>query len=205
MSEDQIKLTYETLFEILRREKNRGELQELDNTFFNDFSEYLLEKSEIIEHENEQSKLFGEQEKLKTLNELANIKKIIKELYEKRERKIVDLVINKSRTNSTIASNPNLLPEEEPLHDALLKVLDENRKSVLHSVIDINKIKMNKSKSEPTKNLKMIKFKEEIPKFVGKELEPYGPFKTDDQAPIPIEIAEILIKQDKAEEIQIQE
>ena len=33
MGEDNVVITYETLFEIFRREKNRGELQKLDDDF----------------------------------------------------------------------------------------------------------------------------------------------------------------------------
>lgn len=205
MNEDQIKLTYETLFEILRLEKNKGELQQLDKTFFKDFTEYLAEKSEMMRNENDQSKLFGEQENLKTLNELTNIKKIIKELYEKRERKIIDLVINKSRTNSNLVTNTNLLPEEMTLYDALLKVLNENRVNILHSALDINKITLQKAQSNTNKELKIVKFKQDVNKFVDKELKPYGPFKINDIAPIPQEIAQILIQKDKVEEVKIQE
>jgi len=203
MSEDHIKLTYEILFEILRREKERGELQKLDNTFFKDFSEYLLEKSEILQTADKQS-LFDEQEKLKTLNEITNIKKIIKELYEKRERKIIELVINKSRTNSSLITGQNLLPEEISLHDLLLKMLNENRKNVLHSTLDIEKIKINRAKKETVQNMKLIKFKKEVDKFVGKELEIYGPFKIEDVANIPVEIADILIQKEKAEAVKVE-
>ncbi len=204
MGEDQIKLTYETLFEILRREKNRGELQQLDQTFFKDFSDYLLEKSKIMKKDNEQSKLFGEQEKLKTLNELANIKKIIKELYEKRERKIIELVLNKSRTNSSLITNTNLLPEEVPFYESLLETLNQNRSTILHSVLDTDKTKILKAKAKTKKNTKLIKFKQKVDKFVGKELESYGPFETEDVANIPVEIAQILIQSGKAGEVRIE-
>lgn len=205
MEEDQIKLTYETLFEILRIEKNKGELQKLDNAFFTDLSHYLLEKSEIMQKDNEQSKLFGEQEKLKTLNELANIKKIIKELYEKREKKIIELVLNKSRTNSNLITNTNLLPEENPLYESLLKTMNEFRSKILHNILDVNRTKALKTKNEVKINNILIKFKVEVPQFVGKELETYGPFKPEDISSIPIEIANILINKGQAEKIQIQE
>jgi len=141
---------------------------------------------------------------LKTLNEITNIKKIIKELYEKRERKIIELVINKSRTNSSLITGQNLLPEEISLHDLLLKMLNENRKNVLHSTLDIEKIKINRAKKETVQNMKLIKFKKEVDKFVGKELEIYGPFKIEDVANVPVEIADILIQKEKAEAVKVE-
>lgn len=208
MGEESIKLTYETLFEILRIEKNRGELQKLDKAFMDDVAAYLLEKSNILLKENEQSHLFGEQEKLKTLNELANIKKLIKELYERRERKIIDIVLNKSRTNSSIITSSNLLPEEMPFYENLLKIMNDNRKNVLHSILDTERAKSLKSKPGPSiankpeiladNDFKSVRFLQIVPKFVGKELETYGPFQEGDLADLPIEIAEILILKGKA-------
>jgi DNA replication initiation complex subunit (GINS family) len=40
-----VKITYETLFDLLRREKNRNELQQLDPSFYLDVVSYLKEKS----------------------------------------------------------------------------------------------------------------------------------------------------------------
>ena len=41
-------ITYETLFDILRREKSRDELQELPISFFYDLMNYMNEKNEFI-------------------------------------------------------------------------------------------------------------------------------------------------------------
>ena len=43
-----------------------------------------------------------------------------------------------------------------------------------------------------------IKFNQMVPKFLGRELEVYGPFDIDDVATLPNEISQILIKQGKA-------
>ncbi len=218
MGEDSIKLTYETLFEFLRIEKNRGELQKLDKTFMNDVAAYLLEKSNILLKDNEQSQLFGEQEKLKTLNELANIKKLIKELYERRERKIIDIVLNKSRTNSSIITSANLLPEEMSFYENLLKIMNDNRRNVLHSILDTERAKNLRTKTEtsmpaqdklkdtitlPINESKGVRFLQIVPKFVGKELETYGPFQEGDIADLPMEIAEILILKGKAVNLNV--
>jgi DNA replication initiation complex subunit (GINS family) len=200
MAEEQIKVTYEILFDFLRREKMRGELQELNKAFVKDVAIYLLEKCEMLNKENDQSKLFGEQEKLKTLNELANIKKIIRELFERRERKIIDLSLNKSRTNSSLITNTNLLPEERPFYESLLRVMGENRNNVLHTVLDTEKSKTLRIAPVVDDSIKTVKFVQQVAKFVGKELEPYGPYEPEDLATLPNEIAEILIQRGKAVE-----
>jgi DNA replication initiation complex subunit (GINS family) len=232
-----IKITYETLFEILQREKNRGELQKLEDTFFADVKKYLIEKIQLSNQNNAQSQLFDEQAKLKALHEVTNIKKIIKEIYQKRERKIIDLSLTASRTFNTI-KNPNLLPEEKQLHDNLLATFDKNRKTILHTTItpntplqqfapqpiqtatqvttetiqetqattkktEKNTTQQPETTTQPTKTTSnttiMLRFKEPVSQFVGKQLESYGPYEKEDIATIPEELAQILITKQKAE------
>ena len=59
----------------------------------------------------------------------------------------------------------------------------------------------NKAKNEIEKNTKMVRFVHAVPKFVGEELEEYGPFEEEDVASLPAEIARILINKGRAEKI----
>ena len=62
----------------------------------------------------------------------------------------------------------------------------------------------------PVKNLnnelkrsnKLIRFIHAVPKFVGKDLEDYGPFEEEDIANLPAEIADVLIIKGRVEEIK---
>jgi len=56
-------------------------------------------------------------------------------------------------------------------------------------------------KEEPN-NTRLGRFLNSVPKFVGKELEEYGPFAEEDIANLPVEIAEVLINKGKVEEIK---
>jgi hypothetical protein len=47
-------------------------------------------------------------------------------------------------------------------------------------------------------NLKQVKFISEMPKFLGPELEQYGPFLSEENAKLPKIIAEILVENKKA-------
>ena len=40
-----------------------------------------------------------------------------------------------------------------------------------------------------------------IPKFIGTDLKTYGPFKKDETDNVPLEIAELLINREKAQEV----
>jgi hypothetical protein len=49
---------------------------------------------------------------------------------------------------------------------------------------------------------KLVRFLHAVPKFVGKELEEYGPFAEEDIANLPSEIADVLINKERVEEIK---
>ena len=51
------------------------------------------------------------------------------------------------------------------------------------------------------KETKRIKFTHYVPKFLGREMEVYGPFEPEDIATIPTELANILIEKGRAEGI----
>ncbi len=56
-------ITYEVLFEILRIEKNREELQNLDSDFFKQVISYLCDKQKSFEAKESQTLLFERDDK----------------------------------------------------------------------------------------------------------------------------------------------
>ena len=54
-----------------------------------------------------------------------------------------------------------------------------------------------------TDGIKSVRFIKSVPKFLGPELEIYGPFEENDIASLPSKIAKILVKKDRAEEMQL--
>ena len=59
-------ITYEILYDILRRERSRQELQKLDINFFNDINKYIKEKKAILEDIKSKSSIFYKKEIEKT-------------------------------------------------------------------------------------------------------------------------------------------
>ncbi|MBU0667475.1 MAG: hypothetical protein ABIC91_00150 [Nanoarchaeota archaeon] len=143
-----VKITYETLFDILRREKSRDELQLLDKNFYQDVLEYLKQKQSILEDKSDQSELFRVSEAEKTRIQLQNVKKILKELYEKRERKIINLAINKARTGSNIIDTTTVLPEEKPLFEQATSMLSKSRNEILHKLILLKNLNITTNASD---------------------------------------------------------
>ena len=225
--ENEVNISYETLFEMLRIEKNRDDLQQLPSVFFEDVLAYLREKQQILDESRVKEDLFSATERDKVSAEMANMKKILRELYERREKKIINMALNKSRTKSNIIDTSKLMKEEIKLFDSLVQDLDMFRSGIIMNVLDMRQPYVYKKAeaeasaapaseevdgengggasgekpAEVKKDTKLVRFLHAVPKFVGKELETYGPFEEEDMATLPAEIAELLISKERAEEI----
>ena len=130
-SEKDVVITYETLFEMLRLEKSRPELQKLSTTFFGDSLSYINKKLAILNDDAPQTSLFASAEKDKTRRELENIGRILKELYDRREKKILDMAMIKSRTNSQIIDTASMIQSEKELFETITQDLALYRSSNL--------------------------------------------------------------------------
>jgi len=231
MAEKDINITYETLFDLLRREKSRAELQKLDNSFFEDVNSYIKEKHAILKDQQMKIGMSAIAEKEKTEKQIENIKSMLKGLFEKRQQKIVEMAIIKSRTSFDTTDYSALLKEEREMFDKLFELLHNFKKKVLVRLLTepdfmqprqekkepekletaeetegITKIEKReaeiKEEAEEPESTKLVRFIYSVPKFLGHYLEVYGPFEEDDTANLPEEIADILIKKGRAEEIK---
>lgn len=195
----EIIISYETLYEILRKEKNKDEVQELPLEFYKDVVSYLNEKKNKISSIDPNLL----QENLKAQNQMANIFKLLKELYDRREKKIISLALNKCKTGANIINTKNLLPAEKAFLKSITCSLEEYRNGILNTIIN-GKIPDYKAPIEEKYEIKKddgkkaLKFIEPVPKFVGKEMEVYGPFEIDQETRLPPEIVDLLVRKGKA-------
>ena len=209
-----VNITYETLFDILRNEKNREELQKLEDSFFDDLINYIQEKKELLSQEDG-SETFSDIEKEKTAKQLENIKKLVREIYERREKKIMNLAMISSRTGS-ILDDSALLAQEKELFSSVLSVLNQGRVGILLNILRAKspetrfEAKVEQAEPEPksetpkpkSSGTMMVRFIHAVPKFLGSELEVFGPFEEEDIANIPVDIAKLLISKGRAEEMK---
>ena len=224
-------ITYETLFDILRKESSRDELQTLSDDFYEQVQQYLQEKKS-----NTSS---GYRSKI----EYENSKKILRELYDRRERKILLLALNKARTQSAIIDSSTLLAKEKALFDELVYLLERTKKDTLAHIIGsiINTKPLaeqvtttkeptptisnnqapleeteptspektiqetpipNKPKKNPTpEGYKRVKFLHAVPKFIGKDMTIFGPYDPGAETELPEEIVTVLLKKGRIEEL----
>lgn len=215
-----IKITLETLYDILRNEKKREDLQPLDATFYIDVVQYMREKQALFENKQQSTDVFAAGERDKLEYELKSIRRILKEIYEKREKKIIDITLNKSRTGSDIIDTSALLHEEREFHQKLLLILDDYRKGVVMNlfqghmphipdqrVVEIIPPQKEMAPLAPaaqnnitsdSKSPTKIKFIMPMPSFVWKDLKQYGPFDTGEELEIYPEVAELIVRKGRA-------
>lgn len=185
-------LTYETVYEILRKERIKQELQNLEKTFYQDVSKYIKEKVDVLESQKQKSSIFAQKEIEKTEKQLDNVKKIIRELYEKRELKIVQLALSSAKIKK-MDDIPELLPEEKVMFEILVKALKIHRENIINNILEKPKdIKIDQE-------VKLIRFTQAVPKFMADDNNEYGPFEEEYIALLPSKIAEILVKNNRAE------
>lgn len=208
----EITITYESLYELLRREKSRPELQELDKDFFADIITYLKDKQSILNSQKSKDSVFATQETEKTKKQIENIQKILKELYEKRESKLLQLSMIASRVDIKNQALQSLLPEEKDLYETLTEILRAARRNILEALLELKIPKIqNDTRDKKPKDInmstkapqtKLIRVLHPIPKFLGTNLEVYGPFEQEDTINLPEKIANLLIENKRAKEIK---
>jgi len=214
-----ININYETLFEIFRKEKSTEELQKLDPYFFQDVVAYLNEKKKEADNSKTQTRLFDASIETNE-KQFQNIKKLVREIYERREKKIISMALNKSRIPSDIIDDSFFFYEEKKMFEELVHLLNGFREGVIDNILNLsppNLGELNRKgpEAEDFKNVfyasgeekkkspfTVVRFVHPVPQFVGSELERYGPFEEDEIAKLPTEIAEILIEKGRAESLE---
>ena len=214
--QSEVRINYETLYEILLREKRHDEPGALDRNFHANLADYLSNKMALLDETRNRHDLFSTKEQSETRTQLENIRRLLSEIYERREKKILLMALNKSRTGSSLIDTSSLLDTEQALFEEVRIVLDRHRSGVhdrlLHAKLPELPSPAQGLPPQPNqgppqgmkekKETRLIRFLRPVPKFVGKELEVYGPFEEDDMASLPAEIADVLIAKGRGEEVQ---
>ena len=205
----EIAITFETLYDILMREKQQEELLQLEPSFFQDVITYLQEKMNVWEKISKDTDLFSLGERDKVEAEIKNIRTLLKDIYERREKKIIGLAVNKSRIGHALEMN-NLLKEEKQFLESVTTILDQYRHGVLLNVLQMKQPQVEEKKfvveveqkKERPKETMLVRFIHAVPKFVGSDLAIYGPFDENDVASLPKDVSEILVNKKRAEEVK---
>jgi len=207
-------ISFEDIHELLRSEKYSSDLQPLTEEQLSQINHYLESKKSLLQKQKE-SALFenGPQDKLR--DELENANRALRDFYDKREKKLITRAIFTARSCSQLKDTTNMLKSEEVVYDKLVEVLKiswGNFFSFLNSKQDETKIKHEKPLNNDSGEISItkqaapvsrcLKFTDAVPELLDSELKKWGPFMKDQTAELPAELADLLLKQSKATEVQ---
>ncbi len=193
-------ITYETVRNAHRAEKEE-ELQKLPDGFFESVRNWFKIK-----------------EKLKdttSLLEVENAKKLLEDVINRRQKKIVLAALSTMRGQLPPAG---LNDEERKFFDDIVNTLksfknDMNEKFRSFDDIAEEKVEEAKKSIEEMKPVEvenivvkpngkiLVKILIDLPKFVGFDMQSYGPLRTGDIITLPDEVAKLLITRKAAENI----
>jgi len=214
---DDDEFDYKTLRKIQESEKQSPMITKIPKTFYVDVSVFLKGLQDQFEKETKQKR------KMIIADEIQNIEKIIINIYEQREKKIIIAAMSRVRGGSP--SVTNLLDTELSLFDTLQEVLKNARDSLLskekesvtfHGPDERIMPKVHQDDSNSIRNSDIIQEKTTLPKndhmfvtitkdmptFVGTDAKQYT-IKKGDMLSVPPQMADMLIKRHIAEKITI--
>lgn len=189
-------INYKTLRRIQELEKSSPLLTKIDTNFYHKLSAYLKNLEKIVEKEEnpQKIKLFND--------EIQNTKKIAFNIYELREKKIVQAALSKVRGGKPDLKN--VLDIEKKLYDSLVEQIILSRKEIFEEKRDEVKKDIPKTlekRDRKTNHNPIIRVLEDIPEFVGIDMKTYM-LRKDDVLTISKEMSEPLVKRGVVKQIK---
>lgn len=191
-------LTYKEISKKQRKEETKEDLTEIEENFYNELSKYIRNKVKRYKEKKEKNQgKMGDKIVKKIGKEIKNIRKMVRNIYDKREGKIVLRALSDARRESKVDDTSSMLPHEENLYFQTKEVLEKYRKNLLKLVL-FGEYGQNQKQG----NNKLLKFEQDVPKFIWKNNKKYGPFKKKGVANLPKKLANFLIDKGKAKEVE---
>ncbi len=178
-------ITYNDIYEALRKEKYAEQLQKIDRKFILDVAEYLREKKELSQKEGD---MFSEVI-IKTKKQVENAISIFRELMLRRKKKILQLAFIAAETGISKSDFDSMMDFEKEMFDKIVKSMEHTDREISTCL---------NGKKEKCANT-LVNFKDNVEEFLGLDGEMIGPFDKGELANLPEEIVKILIDAGKAE------
>lgn len=181
-------ITFNDIYEALRKEKYSENLQPLALNFLQDVNNYFQEKKNFLDKEKD---VFSDIV-LKNKKKLENSISSFKDLLRIRKRKILNLAFIASEVGIGKKDFENLLSFEKDLFEDVVRALENSEKE--------REAEMNGSPNGALKH-RLVRFLENVPEFLNFESQEIGPFEKGEIANLEAEIVEILEKDNRIEVI----
>src|SRR3989344_2554934 len=141
-------ITYNELYDALRKERYSEQLQPIPKNFIKDVSAYLKDKKEIADRKDDD---FSDTI-TKTKKQFENSIAIFKELMLRRKKKILELAFVATETGISKRDFENMLAVEKESFEGIMKAMEKSDKKIAEIL---------KGADEEKKRNKMIVFVED--------------------------------------------
>jgi DNA replication initiation complex subunit (GINS family) len=184
-----IMITFNDIYESMRKEKYSDQLQLLPKKFLMECSEYFKEKKEFL---NKEEDLFSDMA-IKNKKKLENAIASFRDLLRLRKKKILNLAFVAAEVGISKKDFENLLNFEKDLFEEVVKGLERAEKN-------LNADMQGAQKDE--RKHRLVRFLEDVPEFLDFNSAGVGPFEKGEIASLENEIVEILEKDNRVEIIE---
>lgn len=180
---------YRSLYETWEREIENSELQSLPLDFYGMVADYmrrLREEGRMLDKKTVKASLLK--------RELLNVRRMVNEIIMARYRKVVKILA----TGGKIPSDA-LTAEEKKIYSGVAPFADAVQsfaKNVLRGFLPKTDVEVKHKRA-------VLRFLADVPAVIGSDMKPYGPFKAEDVASVPVENANVLVKQGLAEKVEL--
>lgn len=176
-------LTYNDIYELLRKEKHAEPLQPLPKNFISEFSIYVKENS------FDYSNFDLSNSSIKSKKQLENSLSLFKELMLRRKKKILNLIFVANETGIMKRDYENMLDLEKQAFDKMVKAFEDSDR-------ELSKLINNKNE---VKNInKMVIFKQEVDQFINHDGSQIGPYKQGELVNMNSQVASLFVDDGKA-------
>ncbi|MFH1224544.1 MAG: hypothetical protein V1676_01945 [Candidatus Diapherotrites archaeon] len=176
-----VELNYDEIRRIHRLEKSSSRLVELEAEFYTELNAFLQkEKKEYLES----LKSFS----VSKARNFTNLRKMVEEIFLMREKKIVAKALAASRSGE--AQQEGMPLPEQKLFAGISSVLAKHG-TLLEGAFSEHASKGAKGAAKGQETVKM-KISDDIPAFVGTDMNEYGPYAAKQTVELPQNIASLL-------------
>ncbi|MDP1695384.1 MAG: hypothetical protein Q8L29_00520 [archaeon] len=180
-------ITYNEVYDIVRKEKYNEVLQQLPKNFLEDVSVFLKEQRDLAMNESD----FFAESSIKAKKQLENSISLFRELMRLRKKKILNLTFVATETGIMKRDFENLLSFEKEIFDILVKSFEENNKELTNLI--------NGKKEQEKSKYKMVIFNQNIEQFVDMFGNITGPYSAGQLVNLNSEVAELFVSSKKAD------
>jgi len=177
-----MRLDYDELRRIHRLEKNTSKLVEVEDDFITSLQIFV---------EEEKKKYLASLKNFSSSDarEFTNLKRIVDDIFQMREKKILNKSLISAHTNDY--DDTNMAKEEKETFKKIFKVLSEHRE-IFHSLFG--------EKEKVSSDLTKLTILQEVPTFVGTDMKEYGPYSESQEVELPSKVAKLFIARKIAQE-----